>query len=291
LTHGARVCASIKAEFGQRTHKQCAKPPPKAALAQSDTAPKGWFAIPASPRRFCRQARDSAVKALQNRNAGFTLRRPRGIDHGSDMGLIKLIAAPIRSLVHFPLFQLGVVVAIILYFQAADDNTVAGKIFDGLDKLTDESVQLFSQLFTVKSFTRSGLTAGLMIGYVYLFCLLILSAARVVIRAIVDFLGWSNAFGLRNTIARERGIAAYRAWVPFERIRPADIPQEQWEATFAWPPDDKPPYPPLGRRFLHGVLSYLIVIAGAAVLVQVFTPFPVLIWFGKLVEMISGVNL
>jgi hypothetical protein len=209
-----------------------------------------------------------------------------GIDHGSHMGLIKLIAAPIRSIVRFPLFQLGVVVAIILYFQAADDNTVAGKIFDGFDKLTDESVQLVSQLFTVKSFTRSGLSAGLMIGYVYLVCLFILAVLRVAIRGVVDFLGWSNAFWLRNTIARERGIEAYRAWVPLERIRPANIPQEQWEATFAWPPDDKPPYPPLGRRILHGVVSYLIVIVGAAVLLQVFTPFPVLTWFEKLVEMI-----
>ena len=50
--------------------------------------------------------------------------------------------------------------------------------------------------------------------------LLILSLVRMTIRGVVDFVGWSNAFGLRNAIARERGIAAYRAWVPFERIRP-----------------------------------------------------------------------
>ena len=62
------------------------------------------------------------------------------------MGLIKLIAAPIRSLLRFPLFQLGVVFAVILYFQAADDNTLQGKLFDGLDKLTEDSVQLISQL-------------------------------------------------------------------------------------------------------------------------------------------------
>jgi len=37
--------------------------------------------------------------------------------------------------------------------------------------------------------------------------------------ATVDLVGWSNAFGLRNAGARERGIAAYRAWVPFERIQ------------------------------------------------------------------------
>jgi hypothetical protein len=90
--------------------------------------------------------------------------------------------------------------------------------------------------------------------------------------------GWSNAFGLRNAIARERGIAAYRAWVPFEKIRPVNIPQEKWEETFAWPANNKPPYPPLSQRILRGVMSYVAVILVAAVLLQVFTPFPVLSW-------------
>lgn len=199
------------------------------------------------------------------------------------MGLIKLIAAPIRSIIRFPLFQLAVVFAIILYFQAADDNTLQGKAFDGLDKLTDDSVQLVSQLFTVKSFTRSVLSAGFMVGYVYLVCLLILAVLRLAIRGVVDFVGWSNAFWLRSSIAHERGIEAYRAWLPLERIRPRSIPQEQWEATYAWPPGDKPPYPPLWERIMHGALSYIVVIAGAAVLLQYFTPFPVLTWIGKLI--------
>jgi hypothetical protein len=199
------------------------------------------------------------------------------------MGIIRLIAAPIRGIIRFPLFQLAVVFAIILYFQAADDNTIQGKVFDGLDKLTDDSVQLISQLFTVKSFTRSVLSAGFMVGYVYLVCLFILAVLRIVIRAIVDFAGWSNAFWLRSSIAHERGIEAYRAWLPLERIRPASIPQEQWETTYAWPPDNKPPYPPLWQRILHGVLSYVVVIIGAAVLLQYFTPFPVLTWCEKLV--------
>jgi hypothetical protein len=56
------------------------------------------------------------------------------------------------------------------------------------------------------------------------------------IGVIVDLIGWSNAFGLRYAIARERGIAAYRAWVPFERIRPTNISQEKWEEEFAGPP-------------------------------------------------------
>ncbi len=198
------------------------------------------------------------------------------------MGLIRLVAAPVRSILRFPLVQLAIVFAIILYFQAADDNTLKGKLFDGLDALTEASVQLISQVFTVKAFTRSVLAAGLMIGYVYLVCLLILAALRIVTRGLVDFLGWSNLFWLRSSIAHERGIEAYRAWLPLERIRPDGIPQEEWEATYAWPPDNRPPYPPLWQRIVHGVLSYIIVIVGAGLLVQYFTPFPVIAWIGRL---------
>jgi hypothetical protein len=202
------------------------------------------------------------------------------------MGIIRLLAAPIRTIVRFPLFQLAFVVAIILMFQAADDNSTFGQIFNGLDKLVDGTVRLFSQLFDVTSFTRSGLTAGLMIGYVYVAWLLILFLVRVAIRALVDFMGWSNAFGLRNAIARERGIVAYRAWVPFEKIRPDNISQERWEEAFAWPANNKPPYPPLIQRTLRGLMSYLTVFLATAILLQVFTPFPVLIWFGKLAKML-----
>ena len=198
------------------------------------------------------------------------------------MGMIKLIAAPIRSIVRFPLFQFAVVVAVILLLQAADDKSAFGQIFNGLDKLVDSTVRLFSSIFDVKSFTKSWLTSGFMIAYVYLACLLILFLVRVVIRATVDFIGWSNLFGLRNAIARERGIAAYRAWVPFERIRPANISQDKWEEAFAWPANDDPPYPPLAQRMLRGVMSYVTVVLLAAVLLQVFTPFPVLTWLGKL---------
>jgi hypothetical protein len=199
------------------------------------------------------------------------------------MGLIKLFAAPIQSVVRFPLFQLAVVVAVIMFLQAADDRSAFGQIFNGLDKLVDSTVTLVSAIFNVKSFTKSWLTSGFMIAYVYLACLLILSLVRVMIRAVVDFVGLSNFFFLRNAIARERGIAAYRAWVPFERIRPANIPQEKWEETFAWPANNKPPYPPLAQRMLRGVVSYVAVVLIAAVLLQVFTPFPALTWLGKLI--------
>jgi len=204
------------------------------------------------------------------------------------MGLIKHLTAPIRSLVRFPLFQLALVIVVILWLQGADEISTIGKIFAALDVLVDTTVRLFSALFTVKSFTKSWLISGFMIAYVYLACLLILSLMRVAIRLAVDLVGRSNAFWLRNAIARERGIAAYRAWLPFERIRPASIPQPEWEERFAWPADNKPPYPPLAHRILRGTISYVAVILAAAVLLQVFTPFPVLTWLAALTKMLLG---
>ena len=204
------------------------------------------------------------------------------------MGLIKQITAPIRSLVRFPLFQLAVVILLILWLQAADVTSAFGRIFSGLDKLVDATVQLLAAVFNLRSFTKSWLTSGFWIGYVYLACLLILSLVRFIIRVAIDFIGRSNAFWLRNAIARERGITAYRAWVPFERIRPADIPQEKWEEAFAWPANNQPPYPPLAQRMLLGVISNVAVVLGAAVLLQVLTPFPVLTWLGALTKMLLG---
>ncbi len=63
------------------------------------------------------------------------------------MGMIRLFTAPIRSIVRFPLFQLAVVIAIILLLQAADDNSLAGQIFNGLDRLVDATLTLLSGLF------------------------------------------------------------------------------------------------------------------------------------------------
>jgi hypothetical protein len=204
------------------------------------------------------------------------------------LGLIKHIAAPIRRLVRFPLFQLAVVVALILWLQAADENSVPGHVFGGLDKLVDATVQVFSAIFNVRAFTKSWLTSGFWIGYVYIACLLILFLVRSAVGFVVDLVGRYNAFWLRNAIARERGIAAYRAWVPFEKIRPPNIPQETWEQTFAWPADNKPPYPPLVQRMLLGAISNVLVIVAILVLLQVFTPFPVLTWLGELGKAVFG---
>src|SRR5690349_14103137 len=119
------------------------------------------------------------------------------------MGMIKLLAAPIRSIVRFPLFQLAFVIAVILLLQAADDKSARGQIFNGLDKLVESTVGLFSAVFNVRSFTKSWLTTGFWISYVYLGCLLILYLLRVAISKLVDFVGRSNLLYLRNAIARE----------------------------------------------------------------------------------------
>lgn len=192
--------------------------------------------------------------------------------------MFKLISAPIRHLVRFPLVQFAVAIALILWLQAADDKSMFGQIFHGLDKLVESTVQMASAVFTVKSFTRSWLTFGFMIAYVYLAGSLALWLLRLLIIAAIDFAGRHNLFYLRSAIARERGIGAYRAWVPLERIRPVEISQREWEEAFAWPPNNMPPYPPLRHRVLRGVLVYAAVILMALLLLQYFTPFPVLTW-------------
>jgi hypothetical protein len=192
--------------------------------------------------------------------------------------MIKLISAPIRGLLRFPLVQFAIVIALILWLQAADDKTLFGRIFYGLDKLVESTVEMVSAVFTVKSFTRSWLTFGFMIAYVYLAGSLILSLARLLTVAAVDAAGRHNFLYLRSAIARERGIGAYRAWVPLERIRPLEISQREWEEAFAWPPNNEPPYPPLRHRVLRGFLFYAGVILIAAVALQFLTPFPVLTW-------------
>jgi hypothetical protein len=177
---------------------------------------------------------------------------------------------------------------LILFLQAADPVSALGRIFTGLDRLVSATVDLFANLFDLRSFTKSWLTSGFWIGYVYLACLLILFFGRLAVGYVVDLAGRHNAFWLRNAIARERGIAAYRAWVPFEKIRPPQIPQPVWEETFAWPADNKPPYPPFAQRLLVGITINLAVIAAVAVGLQYLTPFPVLTWLGKLATRLFG---
>ena len=72
------------------------------------------------------------------------------------MGIIKQITAPVRSLVRFPLFQLAIVVALILFLQAADPASVSGRIFTGLDRLVGATVDGFAAVFDVRSFAKYG---------------------------------------------------------------------------------------------------------------------------------------
>jgi hypothetical protein len=204
------------------------------------------------------------------------------------MGIIKMLSAPIRSLARFPLFQFAVVVLVIFALQAADEHSIFGQIFDGLDKLVDWTVNVFSAAFTVKSFTKSWLTFGFMIAYVYLACWLILFILRMAMRAMIDMVGRRNLFWLRGAIARERGIGAYRAWVPLERIRPAHISQREWEERYAWPPDDRPPYPPWGQRLLRSLAGYVVLCLIIAALLQAFTPLPALSWLGEIAGRAAG---
>ena len=44
------------------------------------------------------------------------------------------------------------------------------------------------------------------------------------------------------------------------------------EAEFAWPPDNRPPYPPLRQRVLRAALLQTTAIAILLVALQVFTP-------------------
>jgi hypothetical protein len=199
------------------------------------------------------------------------------------MGLIRLIVAPIQRLARSRLVQLAVVVAIILVLENFSGNRlVLSQLADALDKAVDATVQLVSDhLLRLRTFSKSLLTDSVMIVYVYIICLVIFTVLRYAVRLLVDIAGLTNFLWLRNAIARERGIAAYRAWLPLERIRPHDCPQDVWEKQFAWPEGDKPPYPPLHRRILREVLAYVILIALVAVLLQLFTPFPVLTWIGE----------
>src|SRR5215211_1223428 len=89
------------------------------------------------------------------------------------MALIKLLVAPIRRVVNFPLFQLAAAIAVILFLQAADSSSVFGRLFSALDYLVDLSVSLYAATFQVRSFTKSWLTTGFMIAYVYIAGLLI----------------------------------------------------------------------------------------------------------------------
>jgi len=195
--------------------------------------------------------------------------------------MMKTILAPFRAVVRFPLVQLAAVIFVIFLLQAAEDTSFFGRIFGALDKLVEGTVQSVSSVFTVKSFTRSWLTFGFMIAYVYLAVWAMFMLCGAMLRALVDLAGRTNFLWSRNPIAKSRGIAAYRAWLPLERIRPEHISQQAWEEQFAWPPNNRPPYPPLAQRVARASLAYAFIVLAALALLQWFTPFHVVSWIGN----------
>ena len=66
-----------------------------------------------------------------------------------------------------------------------------------------------------------------------------------------------------------------------------NVPQAKWEETYAWPPNNRPPYPPLAKRVLREIVSYVAVILILAALLQWFTPLPALSWLVRLVRMLT----
>ena len=196
------------------------------------------------------------------------------------MAPIKLLLAPLRRVINFPLVQLALAVAAILWLQAASDASMLGQLYNAIDRLVDFTVQRCAAIFEIKSFTKAWLTTGFWIAYVYLAGLVILYLLKIVITVAVELMARHNVFYLRDTIARERGIEAYRAWLPLERIRPAHIAQEQWEEAFAWPANNMPPYPSLARRIARVAAFYAAALLIIALLLQEFTWFAVLTWLG-----------
>ena len=151
-------------------------------------------------------------------------------------------------------------------------QTIAQAPAPAPDQLADTTVRFSSNLIPVKSFTRAWLISGSMIAYVYLACLLIMFVLRLVLGVIIDMLGKWNVLWLRTAIARERGIRAYRAWLPLERIRPENVSQRAWEERFAWPANNAAPYPPLAFRFLLAIGLYAGVAVLAFLLLGYFAP-------------------
>jgi hypothetical protein len=202
--------------------------------------------------------------------------------------MIKTLSVPFRMALRFPLVQFAAVIALILLLQSADGNSVLGGIFSGLDALVDDTIRITATVITVKSFTKSWLTFAFMIAYVYVACWLILSFCTMAIRWLVDVAGRHNFLWLRNPIARQRGISAYRAWLPLERIRPGHVSQREWEERFAWPANNEPPYQPLGRRLLWATMAYAGTVAMVLIILQIFSPFPVLNWLGAAASRLTG---
>jgi len=184
--------------------------------------------------------------------------------------VIRIVLAPIRRLLGSPLLHFAIVVFLIVALEAASNDTLFGKLSDGLDRLVDSTAQLVSAAITLKTVTKSLVLTAIAMAYVYVCLVAVFYLLRAAIRSLVNLAGRTNFLWLRSTIARERGIAAYQAWLPLEKIRPDHVPQQEWEATYAWPPGDRPPYPPLATRLWRTIGLYALLFAGLVLAFYVY---------------------
>jgi hypothetical protein len=174
--------------------------------------------------------------------------------------VIRIVLAPIRRLLSSPLLHFAIVVFLIVALEAASSDTLFGKLSDGLDRLVDSTAQIVSAAFTLKTVTKSLVLTAIAMAYVYVFLVAVFYLLRAAMRGLVNLAGRTNFLWLRSTIARERGIVAYQAWLPLEKIRPDHVSQQEWEAMYAWPPGDRPPYPPLAKRLGRTVVLYALIL-------------------------------
>ena len=65
------------------------------------------------------------------------------------MAPFKLLLAPIRRVINFPLVQLALAVAAILWLQAANDASILGQTYNAIDRLVDFTVQRFAAIFEI----------------------------------------------------------------------------------------------------------------------------------------------
>jgi hypothetical protein len=154
--------------------------------------------------------------------------------------------------------------------EAAPDDTLLGKLSDGLDELVSSTAEVVFAAFTLKTVAKSLILTAIAMAYVYLCLIAVFYVLRAAVRGLVDLAGRTNFLWLRSMIARERGVAAYRAWLPLERIRPAHISQPEWEAMYAWPPGNRPPYPPLAIRISRTIGLYALLFAGLVLAFYVY---------------------
>jgi X-X-X-Leu-X-X-Gly heptad repeat protein len=180
----------------------------------------------------------------------------------SGYAVIRIVLAPILRLLSSPLLHFAIVVVLIVVLEAAPNDSLLGKLSDGLDKLVDSTAQVISAAITLKTITKSLILTAIAMAYVYVCLIAVLYVLRAAMRGLVNLVARTNFLWLRTVIARERGIAAYRAWLPLERIRPDHISQQDWETTYAWPPGDRPPYPPLAARLGRSVILYALLFSG-----------------------------